>query len=615
MRYTDIELLAPARNADIAIEAIRHGADAVYIGAPKFGARAEAGNSVDDIKVLCRYAHIFRAKVYAALNTILKDEELQEAQEIAWSLYVAGVDALIVQDMALLEMNMPPLPLHASTQMNNSSAEQVRWLQDLGFSRAVLARELSLDEISSIHSAVPDMPLEVFVHGSICVSLNGQCYASQHCFSRSANRGECAQFCRLPFDLVDAEGRTLERQRHLLSLRDMNRSAHLEALLDAGVTSLKIEGRLKDVAYVKNVVAYYRQRLDEIMARRPSDYRRSSLGRHTYTFTPRLEAVFNRGFTDYFLRGRTEGICNRLSPKSVGEPVGEVVSIGAKHIEVAGDAIFSNGDGLCFFDQEGQLCGFRLNRVEAGKLFPLEMPAGLMVGTMLYRNHNHALEKLLNRPSATRKIPVDLLFCDENDSFTLRATAAGGIEAETHLAFPHERARIVQDGRIERQLKRLGGTCFECNRIRVRMERNWFVPVSLLNSLRNSLVQILESEHRQSAPPNGSCKEKHGRCVVTAPFKGQPITYSGNVANHLAEAFYLKHGATSVEKAMEVEPKSAADHPLLMTCRHCILFDIGACLKEGKPAPTLPLHLRLADGRCFTLVFNCDKCNMQVYAQ
>ncbi|MBR3716673.1 MAG: U32 family peptidase, partial [Bacteroidaceae bacterium] len=364
-----IELLAPARNLECGIEAVNHGADAVYIGAPKFGARATATNSIEDIAQLVDYAHLYNVRIYVTLNTILKDEELPETETLIWELYRIGVDALIVQDMGITQLNLPPIPLHASTQMDNRTAEKVRFLSEAGFRQVVLARELTLEEIKEIHEACPQTPLEVFVHGALCVSFSGQCYASQACFGRSANRGECAQFCRLPFHLEDAEGKHLVEEKHLLSLKDMNQLDLLESLLDAGATSLKIEGRLKDVDYVKNVTAAYRQRLDAILRRRP-EYMRSSSGTAHLTFEPQVEKSFNRGFTHYFLEGRTRDIFNPHTPKSMGEPMGRVKERHSAFLTVAGVKPFHNGDGVCYLDEKGKLQGFRVNKVDGNRLFP-----------------------------------------------------------------------------------------------------------------------------------------------------------------------------------------------------------------------------------------------------
>lgn len=373
IKQRKIELLAPARNLECGIEAINHGADAVYIGAPKFGARAAAVNSLDDIAALVEYAHLYNVRIYVTVNTILKEEELKETEEMIRELYRIGVDALIVQDMAIAQLDLPPIPLHASTQMDNRTADKVKFLADAGFRQVVLARELSLREISKIHEACPDTPLEVFVHGALCVSYSGQCYVSQACFGRSANRGECAQFCRLPFSLIDADGKIIAKDKHLLSLKDLNQSEELEALLDAGVTSLKIEGRLKDVSYVKNVTAAYRQKLDAISIRR-KEYVRASSGSCRFEFQPQLDKSFSRGFTHYFLNGRSKEIFSFDTPKSLGEEMGTMKEARGNYLTVAGLKSFNNGDGVCYIDEQGRLQGFRINRVDGNKLYPQEMP-------------------------------------------------------------------------------------------------------------------------------------------------------------------------------------------------------------------------------------------------
>ena len=384
IRQRKIELLAPAKNLECGIAAVDHGADAIYIGAPRFGARAAAGNSLEDIAELVRYAHVYNVRIYVTVNTILKDEELKDTEKMIWDLYRAGVDALIVQDMGLLELNLPPIPLHASTQMDNRTPQKVRFLAEAGFRQVVLARELSLVEIGNIHHACPDVPLEVFVHGALCVSYSGQCYVSQACFGRSANRGECAQFCRLAFYMVDADGKSIVRNKHLLSLKDLNQSEELEQLLDAGASSLKIEGRLKDVSYVKNVTAYYRQKLDSVFKRR-KEYIRASSGKVKLEFKPQLDKSFSRGFTNYFLFDRNKDIFSFDTPKSLGEEMGTVKEIRGNYLTVAGIKSFNNGDGVCFLDQTGKLQGFRINRVENNKLFPQEMPR-IKPRTILYRN-------------------------------------------------------------------------------------------------------------------------------------------------------------------------------------------------------------------------------------
>ena len=601
-----IELLAPARDLQTGIEAIKHGADAVYIGAPKFGARAAAGNSVEDIRQLVDFARPYGVKVYVTLNTIIYDNEMEEARQLIGELAEAGVDALIVQDLGLItnyEVRSRNLELHASTQMDNRTAEKVAWLRDLGFEQVVLARELTLDEIREIHEQVPDVRLEVFVHGAICVSYNGQCYASQYCFGRSANRGECAQFCRMPFDLIEERGerkeeRVLVQQKHLLSLRDMNRSNDLEALLDAGVSSLKIEGRLKDVTYVKNVVAYYRQRLDEIFRRRP-EFCRSSLGHETIAFPPNPAKSFNRLFTDYFLHGRTPDMANIHTPKSMGEPITPQTEL-------------HNGDGLCYINKDGELEGFRVNRVEGLSLLTSHFS--------LYRNHDQQFELQLSKTTATRKVGVHWLLKETEEGFLLRLTREDGAVAEHIFPYTHELARSSQHEQIIRQLSRLGDTPYEATGIDIDMSKEWFIPSSVLAEWRRVIVESYNAQRKNRAvTQNPTFNSLPNQELST-------LSYLGNVANHAARQFYLDHGAKQVEWAMEVEKPKTEDEKgiLLMTCRYCIRHELGMC----NLSPTLPqgggtlpllgrgqgrLFLRLSDGRRFRLHFDCRNCQMLVY--
>ncbi len=606
---TSIELLAPARDLATAREAILHGADAVYIGAERFGARAAAGNSVEDIRTLCREAHVFGVRVYVTLNTILFDGELEQTRQMAWQLYEAGVDALIVQDMALLRMELPPIALHASTQMDNRSADKVAWLRDLGFEQIVLARELSLKQMAEIHRAVPEVQLEAFVHGSICVSYNGQCYASQHLFGRSANRGECAQFCRMAFDLEDSDGNVLQWQRHLLSLRDMNRSRELEQLLDAGARSLKIEGRLKDIPYVKTVVTYYRQQLDSIMQRR-TEYVRSSHGMHTFAFLPRLEAAFNRGFTNYFLNGRTSDLCNPITPKSMGEPVGFVKDVRREHIIVAGSAAFCNGDGLCFVDGDKRLQGFRVNRAEGNHLYLRQMPQGLQRGMHLYRNQDMQFEAQMARQTATRRLPLHWTLSETADGFCLSAQVQGGAAASLTFAYNKEQARTPQQENITRQLSRLGDTPYECAGVEVQLTDNWFLPASVVADWRKQVVaQLMEN-----VPARVAAEYKIAPTGAGRGFVPQHITYRGNVSNRLSYDFYAAQGARQIDRAMEADAENAGRQPMLMNCKYCILNQLGHCLKQNAPVWRMPLYLRLADGRRFRLQFDCKRCEMNVYA-
>ncbi len=617
IRQRPVELLAPARNVECAMAAVDHGADAVYIGASRFGARASAGNSVEDIARVVEYAHTFRVKVYVTVNTILKDEELPETEKLVWALYRAGVDALIVQDMALLELDLPPIPLHASTQMDNRTPDKVKFLHSLGFSQVVLARELSLAEIQAVHAAC-DVPLEVFVHGALCVSYSGQCYVSQHCFGRSANRGECAQFCRLKFDMVDSDGRMIEQGRHLLSLKDMNRGADLERLLDAGVTSLKIEGRLKDVAYVKNVTAWYRSRLDEIFKRRP-EYRRASSGQVSLAFTPCLEKSFNRGFTRYFLDGRTPDIFSFHTPKSLGEEVGTVKDVRGKCIVVSGVKPFANGDGLCFLDEQGNLQGFRANRVEANKIYPAEMPR-VRPRARLYRNFDKAFEDVLSRPSAVRKIRVEWTLSEYAEGFALEVRDEDEVSVTVAFPYPKEKARSSQVENIKAQLSKLGNTPFEADGVDIRLRSDWFIPSSVLADWRRMLVGRLLSARKMNEPrevrplPTAftrSRDEKQGKPQVR--WIPEEVTYLANVMNRKAEDFYHRQGAVRIAPAFEKREPSGA---VLMFCRHCLRYSMGWCPRYGggKSPFREPYYLVSSDGRRFRLSFDCKACQMKVYA-
>jgi putative protease len=608
---TSIELLAPAKNLECGIEAIRHGADAVYIGAPKYGARAAAGNSLDDLRQLAEYAHLFGAKVYVTLNTIIYDDELAEVEQLVWQLYRIGIDALIVQDMALLTMKLPPIQLHASTQTDNRTKEKVQFLHSVGFSQVVLARELSLKEIEEIHRACP-VPLEAFVHGALCVSYSGQCYASQACFGRSANRGECAQFCRLPFDLVDADGRIIEHNRHLLSLKDMNRSAHLEAMMDAGIRSFKIEGRLKDVSYVKNVTAYYRQAIDAILDRRP-EYKRASQGVSTYTFTPQLDKSFNRGFTDYFLTGRRSEVYSFATPKAVGEPVGHVKTLGRGYIAVSSATTFHNGDGLCFIDEQGQLQGFRVNRVEGTHLYPKEMPRGLHPRMPLFRNYDMEFERLLSRPSAERRVPINICLRDISFGFSLTFSDDAGHSATVNFTRDKELARSEQRAGIEAQLSKLGGTHFVAKSVTIDFTDNWFIPSSVHADMRRTAVEALmrtikvKTENAKLNMVGKEVKTDNVACQTIHP----QLTYLANVANHRAADFYRAHGAEKVAHAYELSAQRGAT---LMFCRHCLRYAMGWCPHhQGKPSPYRePYTLVSADGKRFALAFDCKQCVMTI---
>lgn len=606
IRQRSIELLAPAKNLECGIEAVNHGADAVYIGAPRFGARAAAGNSLEDIEALVKYAHIYNVRIYVTVNTILKDEELKDTEAMIWDLYRAGVDALIVQDMGITRLNLPPIALHASTQMDNRTARKVKFLSEAGFSQVVLARELTLDEIAAIHAACPDTPLEVFVHGALCVSYSGQCYASQACFGRSANRGECAQFCRLGFDMVDADGKVMAHGKHLLSLKDMNQSENLEALLDAGVSSLKIEGRLKDVSYVKNVTAYYRQKLDAILKRR-KEYIRASSGTVKLAFRPQLDKSFSRGFTDYFIHGRNSGIFSFDTPKSLGEEVGVVKEIRGNYLTVAGVKPFANGDGLCYLDERGKLHGFRVNRVDGNKLFPQEMPV-VKPKTKLYRNFDQEFDRVMQKKSAERRISVAIQLEENNFGFTLTLCDEDDNRVSLTLQREKEPARTPQSENLKNQLGKLGNTPFEAGEISINFSENWFIPSSEIADLRRRAVEKLLEVRRISY------RRPEGRFPHTVhPYPVQELTYLGNVMNGMAREFYHDHGVKRIAPAFEKEAPSGA---VLMFCKHCIRYAMGWCPVRHKVKPPFrePFYLISGDGKRFRLEFDCKRCEMKVYA-
>ena len=600
-----IELLSPAKDLNCGIEAINHGADAVYIGAPKFGARAAAGNSLEDIRELCEYAHLYGARIYVTLNTILKEDELEEAERMIWDLWRVGTDALIIQDMGITRLNLPPIPLHASTQTDTRTPEKVRFLEAAGFTQVVLARELSLNEIRRISEATT-VPLEVFVHGALCVSYSGQCYLSAALSGRSANRGECAQYCRLPYTMVDATGTEIVTHKHLLSLKDMNRSDQLEALLDAGVSSLKIEGRLKDVGYVKNITAYYRKKLDAVLSRRP-EYRRASAGRSTYTFEPVAEKSFNRGFTPFLLEGRTADITAFNTPKSLGEPVGTVKEIKGNSFTVAGLKQLSNGDGLVFFNRKGELEGFRVNRVEANRVFPLDMPQ-LTPKTPLYRNFDQAFDKLLAKPSAERKLSVEIEFLDNPFGFTLCMEDETGARIMLTEPFAKELARRERQDNIRTQLSKLGNTPFEASKVVVGLSENWFVPSSLLADMRRRGVEKL-LEARRARYPRETVKRVQPS--VSIPFPERQLTYLGNVANGKARSFYQDHGVEQIDPAFELSPRK--DVPLMFT-KHCLRYSMGWCptYQKDKSPYKEPYYLLYKDTR-LRLQFDCKHCQMLVF--
>ena len=631
-----IELLAPAKNLECGIAAIDHGADAVYIGAAQFGARQTAGNSTEDIAELTRYAHQFGAAVYVTVNTIVYEKEISALEHLLRQLVETGVDAILVQDMAVLEIYKKleaeytargyRLPaLHASTQTDNRSADKVKWLKENGFERVVLARELSLEEITDIHKAHPDVELEAFVHGALCVSYSGACYASQYFFNRSANRGECAQFCRMAFDLKDSDGETLIEDSYLLSLKDMCQLDRLGDLLEAGVCSLKIEGRLKDANYVKNVVATYSEALNAYIAKHSDKFRRSSFGKCSYTFTPALEKTFNRGFTHYFFNGRQKDISSFNTPKAMGEYVGYVKEIRRGSFNVAGTAMFANGDGLCFFNRQKKLEGFRVNRVENNRLFPLTMPKNLEPGMALYRNNDIEFERAMQGKTSTRKLQVRFVVDVVDGKLTFTATDECGRSANVVLNETPEKAQKSQHDNIVKQLEKLGNTVWTANEIYINNSADeFFIPSSRLAAVRRELLEALEN----TPVSNHTDKQAVGE-TTTNSVNANNTVYAdtiniANVANTTAQNYYAAHGVKNAPTAFELNSDYKAGSttatsavPPLMTCRYCLRYALGYCVKNGGKRPTWhePLHLEAKNGIRVRLAFNCAKCQMEVYAE
>ena len=647
-----IELLSPAKNLEVGIAAINHGADAVYIGGPSFGAREKVGNSIEDIEALCKHAALFDAKVYVTMNTLLYDSELEDARKLAYDCWNAGVDALIVQDMALLNMDMPPIALHASTQCHNIEAEKVKFLEDVGFSQVVLARELSIEQIKDIRSKTT-VPLEYFVHGALCVSYSGQCYLSHVIGGRSANRGACAQPCRLSWNLENAEGKRLISNRHLLSLRDLNNSKNIEELIDAGITSFKIEGRLKDVDYVKNVTAYYRKTIDEIIERR-DDICRSSRGESSPSFYPAPEKSFSRGFTDYFIHGRQKYIDAPYSPKSMGEYLGTIEKVKNKSITIKTGKELHNGDGLCFLDRENNLLGFNVNAVDKSQQdnkstrqqgvrlqtissnTDISMATRFKIeGSKIFRNHDNVWEKELEKSNGNRKQKISLRFSDTEDGFALSAKLYNtdseyittNISIEKEVAINTEKAL----DNIKSKLSQWGDTEFAVEEIDVLFGQQttdngqqtsstayksepmansqqpiaYFIRASVLGEMKKDLVEKLKSylieKHRNE-------RETFIKPEINVLYPMEKVSYLGNVINEKSREFYKKHGVEIIEDGLE--KLRSNDELVVMTTKHCVRYANNICSKEiGKPASSLYL---VNDKGRFRLDFDCRNCCMKV---
>ncbi|MDR2383778.1 MAG: U32 family peptidase [Prevotellaceae bacterium] len=591
-----IELLAPARDRESGEAAINHGADAVYIGGNKFGAREAAGNSFADIELLCGYAHKYFAKVYLTLNTILYDNELEQAREMVVRAFNIGCDAVIVQDMALLEMDLPPIPLFASTQTDNCTLEKIKFLQDIGFSRVILARELSLKQIAEIGKAT-SIELESFVHGSLCVSYSGRCYLSEVLSGRSANRGCCAQLCRLPFDLYDAQGVKIASDKHLLSLKDLNMSDYLEDLMLAGVTSFKIEGRLKDISYVKNITAFYRKRIDALLDKSDS-YRKASSGKVNLFFEPDAERSFSRGFTAYFAKGRKRGL-NAGTAKSTGKFCGTVISVAKRSFTIDNAASLANGDGVCFFDSSGKLLGTRVNSANGNAITPLSME-GISKGTKIFRNSDRLFDKQLAAKSAVRKIHADVSIAISGNDILISAKDEDSVSVE--ISIPHSAEKAVDRDRMRttiiEQFGKTGETVFDFQTDCADCE--YFFPVSAINAWRRQLIRILETERQNQY------RRKESQIVRSGiPYIMDEIDFTANVSNSLAERFYQRHRVRKIAKAVETGTVPTS----LMFNKYCIKFELGLCPVKQNAPNSGDLFLTCSNKK-LKLHFDCKKCEM-----
>jgi 23S rRNA 5-hydroxycytidine C2501 synthase len=618
-----LELLSPAKTAEIGREAILHGADAVYIGGPAFGARHNASNPLEDIAALVEFAHRYRARIFVTMNTIMHDSELELARQQIWQLYEAGVDALIIQDMGLLEMDLPPIQLHASTQCDIRTVEKAKFLGDVGFSQLVLARELTVEQIRKIKAQV-DTPLEYFVHGALCVAFSGQCYISHADTGRSANRGDCSQACRLPYTLSDGQGRVVAYEKHLLSMKDNDQSRNLEALVDAGIRSFKIEGRYKDMGYVKNITAHYRLLLDELLERRP-EYARASSGNTRVLFTPDVDKNFHRGHTDYFALGRQDDIGAFDSPKYIGVELGTVTRIGPDFIDLATNAPMANGDGLNYMNKR-ETVGIQANTAQKlgedadgqnWRVFPNEVVkslAGLKVGTIVHRNRDHHWESALSKKSSERKVRVDLLLAEQPDGLRLSLRDEDGIETATSavIALQPAQQAAQAESALRTSIAKLGNTMFEAGAVELQLSQPWFVASSAINALRRDAI----AAHEAARLASWDRPQRKAAAEPPAVYPDQQLSYLANVYNEKARAFYHKHGVQLIDAAYESheEPGEVS----LMITKHCLRFSFNLCPKQAKGVQGVqgqvkaePMTLVSGNER-YTLRFDCKPCEMHV---
>ena len=604
-----IEILSPAKNLVQGMGAINAGADAVYIGAPMFGARSNATNSIEDIAELVKYAHLFKAKVFVVVNTILYDDELTACKNLIEQLYQIGVDALIVQDMAILELDLPPIVIHASTQANNRDPEHVKFLADAGMKRVVLARELNLDQIRAIKNA-SDVELEFFVSGALCVSFSGNCYMSIAGGERSANRGSCAQNCRLPYNLIDGTGKILIANSHLLSIKDLDLSDQLPNLIEAGISSFKIEGRLKDMVYVKNNTSYLRKKLDAFLENNPN-YEKASSGRTIYNFEPEMDRSFNRGYTDYFVNQRTQKIGSWASPKSQGQLIGKLIKTHNKGYLIENTELLANGDGLYFINELGEPDGVQINTIQNGFVMPNQFKP-ILPGTLIYRNSDAAFNKLVEREDSTvRKISVDLIFTEVENGFELLAIDEDGHRSSSIIETNKEIAKNSDTdfSNIKKNLSKSGNTPFEVINMEVRFTNNWFLPISKINEIRRTVFgQLMEVRI------NEYVREEFQIQKTDHPYPVKKLDFTYNVSNKLARDFYKRHGVEEIEKAFELQWDPGKSR--VMTTKYCVKYELGKCPKYQKDSMgekvVEPLVLKQAD-REYKLKFNCKPCEMEIW--
>ena len=600
-----LELLSPAKNLEIGMAAINCGADAVYIGAPQFGAREAATNSLNHIESLIRYAHQYWARVYVTVNTLLYDEELSAAEKLIHQLYQAGVDAVIIQDAGLLECSLPPIPLFASTQMHNHTAERIHFLEKVGIQRVILARELRLEEIKLIRSQTK-IELETFIHGALCVSYSGQCYASYAIGGRSGNRGQCAQPCRQKYSLVDDQGRVLQKSRHLLSLKDLNLGDHLEELCKSGINSFKIEGRLKDKAYVMNIVSYYRRKLDQILKQGP--YQPASSGKSRVDFEPDPNKTFNRGYTSYFLNHRDPQMGSLDSPKSMGQPIGKVAAVDNRTFTLQSTIPLHNGDGICFFDTRRELCGTMINQVNGQQMTPQKMD-GILPGVLIYRNFDNAFQSMLNKNRPERKITLSMYLTCSSDTLSLVLTDEDSNTASVEAPYHPQTAREPKQvkANIRKHLQKLGETPFVADLVEIYLPQPLFIPVSTLNLLRRSgIEQLIEERLKNHLRPD--------RAIITneVPFPSESLGFDANILNQKASDFYRRHGVKMISPAAESGIQMRGKK--VMTTRYCIKFQLQMCPRQNPAIPTREnLSLLDEEGNQFPLKFDCSRCQMEVY--